>query len=330
MNCIKCGNILSPTDTICPKCNTKVGQSNEVVAPNTNEVPVLLTDTVETPVEEAKIQTPIVDQMNQTAQTTQVKEEPKIEELSEQAPAVTESRSKVEMTPMTIRQGQYNMFRMAIFSFLIIFSITGGVMYGMHAKSLKAVSEEVAIKNSYNVRIGNITYKIPSNYMYTQIENGIEVSDKDETWIADIGPMTVNYNDIRTYAKSISDLYTKYKYKVSEIQTKTLNGREYMTMEVTRDSQSILIAFSNANSTITHLIIVKNKDNTIDYKALEEVANVLNNSKVNDNGVEIRTNEVVLDFATISKSIVNTTVTQKRIAEARQKAAQEKANDKKE
>jgi hypothetical protein len=203
-------------------------------------------------------------------------------------------------------------------------------MYGMHAKSLKAVSEEVALRNSYNVRIGNITYRIPSTYMYTQIDNGIEVSDKDESWIADIGPMTVNYNDIRTYAKSISDTYTRYKYKVSEIQTKTLNNREYMTMEVTRDNQSILIAFSNANATLTHLIIIKNKDNTIDYKALEEVSNVLNDSKVNDNGVEIRTNEVVLDFATISKSIVNTTITQKRIAEAKQKAEAQKANEKKE
>ena len=100
-----------------------------------------------------------------------------------------------------------------------------------------------------------------------------------------------------------------------------------MTMECSRDGQSILIAFASANSTTTHLITVKNKDNTIDYKVLEEIATVLNNSKVNDNGVEIKTEEVTLDFDAISRSIVGTTNYQKRLATIKAQKAKQKTKE---
>lgn len=319
MNCIKCGNNLSPQDTTCPKCNTPVGQStqpvNSPVTENT-DIPVLLPDAVNTPQEEPKVATPIV----QPAPPEVPKEEAPVEELA--SPQET-SRSKVEIKPMERFNKQFNIYKAAFLVLLVVVSIGGGVTFGLHSKSNSAASQELAIKNSYNIRIGDITYKIPGNFVYTQITDGIEVSDVDETWTSDIGPLAVAYADIRTYAKSIQTSYKNYQYKVSEIQTKTLNDREYMTMEVTKDNQSILIAFANATSNMTHLITVKNKDNTIDYKALEDIATILNNSKVNDNGVGIKTPKANLDFNTIKNSIVNTTVTQKRI-EMLQKAQKAK------
>lgn len=349
MNCIKCGNILSPTDTTCPKCNTQVGQLDNQVNTSNPEVPVLLPDVVTTnTVEETKIQTPLVDQMMTTnipvvepvaqpqpqqqpmpqPQEPVVKEEaPQVEELTEDKEVKEESRSKVEMTPMAKTNKQFNFFKVAFMVLLVVVSTGAGITYGMHSKKVDTATQEASLKAGYNVRIGNITYKIPSNFIYTQIENGIEISDENETWIADIGPIAVEYADIRTYAKHIKTTYTKAKFKVSDIQTKTLNNREYMTMECTKGGQSILIAFASANSKTTHLIIVKNKDNTIDYKILEEIATVLNNTKTNDNGVEIKTEDTTLDFATINKSIVGTTTTQKRIAAAKAKAKQEKAKE---
>lgn len=346
MNCIKCGNILSPTDTTCPKCNTQVGQLDNQVNTSNQEVPVLLPDVVTTnTVEETKIQTPLVDQMMTTnipvvQQPVQpqpqpmpqpqgpVKEEAQqVEELTEEKEVKEESRSKVEMTPMAKTNKQFNFFKAAFLVLLVVVSMGAGVTYGMHSNKVATATKEASLKAGYNVRIGNITYKIPSSFIYTQIENGIEISDENETWIADIGPITVEYADIRTYAKHIKTTYTKAKFKVSDIQTKTLNNREYMTMECTKGGQSILIAFASANSKTTHLIIVKNKDNTIDYKILEEIATVLNNTKTNDNGVEIKTNDTTLDFATINKSIVGTTTTQKRIAAAKAKAKQEQTKE---
>ena len=55
---------------------------------------------------------------------------------------------------------------------------------------------------------------------YTQIENGIEVSDYDETWTSDIGPINVAYGDIRTYAKAIKDTYTKYYLVYNKAENK--------------------------------------------------------------------------------------------------------------
>lgn len=336
MNCNKCGNILSPTDTVCPKCNAPVGQVSEPVnaAP---EAPVLLPDVVQTnTVEETKIQTPVVEQMmpkQETAPTPEptiepVKEaEPQVEELSETEEPKQESRSKVELVPQEKFNKQFNFYRAAFLVLLVMFSVGAGVTFGLHGKSIDKASKEAALKAGYNVRIGNITYKIPSNLIYTQIENGIELSDEDETWTSDIGPINVAYVDIRTYAKNIKDTYTKAKFTVSDIQTKTLNDREYMTMECSKGGQSILIAFASANSTTTHLITVKNKDNTIDYKVLEELATVLNNTKTNDNGVEIKAEGKTLDFATINRSIVGTTTTQKRIAEAKAAKARQKTKE---
>lgn len=333
MNCKNCGNPLSPTDTSCPKCNTPVGQLNQPVnATPSEEAPVLLPDVVqENTVEETKIQTPVVDQMMPTepAKEETPKEE-KVEELTENTEVLKpdpNNRSKVELTPMSKVNKQFNFYKAAFLVVLVLFSVGAGVTFGLHSKSLNKASSEAAIKAGYNTRIGNITYRIPSNLIYTHIENGIEVSDYDETWTADIGPITVAYADIRTYAKAIQATYKKYKYKISDIQTKVLNEREYMTMECSRDGQSILIAFASANSTTTHLITVKNKDNTIDYKVLEEIATVLNNSKVNDNGVEIKTEEVTLDFDAISRSIVGTTNYQKRLATIKAQKAKQKTKE---
>ena len=321
MNCSNCGNNLSPQDITCPKCNTPVGQATQQVnnpATENTDVPVLLPDAVNTPQEEPKIETPMVSKPLVSEEP--VKEEKPVEELDTNT---VQSRSKVEIKPMERFNKQFNIYKAAFLVLLVVVSVGGGVTFGLHAKSNSRASEELAIKNSYNIRIGDITYKIPGNFVYTQITDGIEVSNADETWTSDIGPLAVAYADIRTYAKSIQTTYKNYNYKVSEIQTKTLNDREYMTMEVTKDNQSILIAFSNATSNMTHLITVKNKDNTMDYKALESIATILNNSKVNDNGVGIKTPKTNLDFNTIKNSIVNTTVTQKRI-DMMQKAKQAK------
>ena len=326
MNCTKCGNILSPTDTVCPKCNAQVGQVSEPVntAP---EAPVLLPDVVQTnTVEETKIQTPVVDQMMPKQEPTpepapEPAPAPQVEELTEEMPEPKEeSRSKVELISKGKINQQFNFYKAAFLVLLVMFSVGAGVTFGLHGKTIDKASQEAALKAGYNVRIGNITYKIPSNLIYTQIENGIELSDEEETWTSDIGPINVAYVDIRTYAKSIKDTYTKAKFTVSDIQTKTLNDREYMTMECSKNGQSILIAFASANSTTTHLITVKTRDNNIDYKVLEELATVLNNTKTNDNGVEIKTEGKSLDFETINKSIVGTTTTQKRIAQARANA----------
>jgi hypothetical protein len=328
MNCKQCGNILSPTDTACPKCNTPVGQVNEPILEPIPEEPVLIQDTFKpSPVEETKIQTPVIEQMKtveKPAPKPQV-EETTVEELT--VPEAANSKSKVELKPSNKTNQQFNIFKAAFMILLVVISIGGGVTFGLHSRAVNKEAKETAIKTGYNFRIGNITYRIPSNLIYTQIENGIEVSDYDETWTSDIGPINVAYGDIRTYAKAIKDTYTKYKYKVSDIQTKTLNEREFMTMECSRDNQSILIAFASASSTTTHLITIKTKNNNIDYKVLEDLAVILNNTKVNDNGVEIKTEEATLDFETINRSIVNTTVTQKRLAEFKARKAKQKTKE---
>ncbi len=329
MNCKQCGNILSPTDTSCPKCNTPIGQVCEPVLEPIQEEPVLIQDTFKpNTVEDTKIQTPVIDQMKaieKPAPAPEVAQPETIEELT--VPEAANSKSKVELTPAAKMNQQFNIFKAAFMVLLVVVSIGGGVTFGLHSRSVAKEAKVAAIKTGYNVRIGNITYRIPSNLIYTQIENGIEVSDYDETWTSDIGPINVAYGDIRTYAKAIKDTYTKYKYKVSDIQTKTLNEREFMTMECSRDNQSILIAFASASSTTTHLITIKTKNNNIDYKVLEDLAVILNNTKVNDNGVEIKTEEATLDFETINRSIVNTTVTQKRLAEFKARKAKQKTKE---
>ena len=164
------------------------------------------------------------------------------------------------------------------FVVLLIMLITGGITYTLmayqHNKEL-ALQQENAVDTVY---ANGFTYKVPQSLEYKVNNEGLVVSNKEDTWVMSITAKKVAYQSLKADPQTIKTNYENNGCTASNQKNVTLKNREFMTFEVTCNNENTLVVYTKANDEFTYGVDIRNSDNTFDDSQLSTLATILNQS----------------------------------------------------
>jgi len=264
MKCEKCGFENSLEDKFCTKCGNELNTSELQQLPSDNNVEELVIE--EKPVEEKQ---------------EEVQEEKK-EEIPEEV--------NVKVPKKKINLVQY------VAIILVVSLVVGSIVYFSMSVSLKKY-KEVSIKNSpYNeVKLDGFTYKIPQEYSYEKDKDYISITNKDESWIIQLGSTKSSYDTLKSNKAILQEAFLKDGIKASIPKVENINDKEYLTLELDENSKKSLVAYSKFNSMYINVVLVRNINNDYDYDKLEIANSIINNSTFNDEELKIENENYNLD-----------------------------------
>ena len=269
MKCEKCGHENTLEDKFCVKCGNELSTSELQELPSDNKE-----DKVEE-LEEAK------------EETIEPKEEEKKEE---------------EQKPIVIPKKKMNIFQ--YFAIILVVSlIVGGIVYFSMSFSLNKYKELSAKNNAYTeVRLDGFTYKIPQDYSYEKDSDYISITDKDESWIIQIGSTKSSYDILKTNKSMLQQAFAKDGIIASAPKVQNVKDKEYLTLELDENSKKSLVAYSKFNSLYINVVLVRTTNNDFDYDKLEIANKIINDATFNDEEVQIADESFDVD------DVINTTI----------------------
>jgi len=165
------------------------------------------------------------------------------------------------------------------FVVLLIMLITGGITYTLmtyqHNKEL-ALQKESAVDTVYS---NGFTYKVPQSLEYKVNNEGLVVSNKEDTWGMSITAKKVQYQSLKADPQAIKTNYENNGCTASKQKNVTLKNREFMTFEVTCNNENTLVVYTKANEEFTYGVDIRNSDNSFDDSQLSTLATILNQSE---------------------------------------------------
>ena len=146
--------------------------------------------------------------------------------------------------------------------------------------------ENTPSSSSYVVEYGGFKFYIPDNLIY-EIDNNnkaINVSDSDSTWMAQltIGNNTQfqqlkkNTNSLR---QRLLTSISKYSGTVSEAKIETIDGKEFILLEVSYGGRNAIAAFTELNSMTSLAIELVNEDNDYNKDILKNIVPIVKNAE---------------------------------------------------
>lgn len=268
MKCEKCGFENSLEDKFCTKCGNELNASELQQLPSDNNVEELVLE--EKPVEEKQ------------EETVEKVQEEKQEEIPEEV--------NVKVPKKKINLFQY------VAIILVVSLVVGSIVYFSMSVSLKKY-KELSIKNStYNeVKLDGFTYKIPQEYTYEKDKDYISITNKDESWVIQIGSTKSSYDTLKSNKALLQDAFLKDGIKSSVPKVENIKDKEYLTIELDENSKKSLVAYSKFNSMYINVVLVRNINNDYDYDKLEIANSIINNSTFNDEELKIENENYNID-----------------------------------
>ena len=150
--------------------------------------------------------------------------------------------------------------------------------------------EEVEVKET-KVKYNGFVFTINGDYTY-EVNNGtLYVRHPENKWAAVIAITPVSYNAINAGRAAIQANYQKLGYTVNLPEAKTFNSMEFVVVEATKEEESSIFAYSQANNSNTYVVTIKTKDGKANAEILNDVANVLKTGKYEGGTAAIEVNE---------------------------------------
>ena len=279
MKCEKCGNENSIEDKFCTKCGAELTTSELQELPSEKEK-----TNVEDNIEELE--------PNEDETKEELVQEQSIEEIKTEEPVVPKKKT--------------NYFQY-ITILLIVSLIVGGIVYFSMSVSLKKY-QELSIKNSnYNeVKLAGFTYKIPQEYSYEKDSDYVSITDKDESWIIQLGSTKSSYDILKSNKTLLQTTFKNDGIIASVPKIKTIKDKEYLTIELNENNNKSLVAYSKFNSMYLNIVLVRNTNNDYDYDKLEIANKIINNSTFNDEELNVETDSFNLDDIIFTTNKTNT------------------------
>ncbi len=268
MKCEKCGFENSLEDKFCTKCGNELNTSELQQLPSDNNVEELVLE--EKPVEE--------------------KQEETVEEVQEEQQEVIPEEENVKVPKKKINLVQY------VAIILVVSLVVGSIVYFSMSVSLKKY-KELSIKNSTSneVKLDGFTYKIPQEYSYEKDKDYISITNKDESWVIQIGSTKSSYDTLKSNKALLQEAFLKDGIKSSVPKVENIKDKEYLTLELDENSKKSLVAYSKFNSMYINVVLVRNINNDYDYDKLEIANSIINNSTFNDEELKIENENYNID-----------------------------------
>lgn len=298
MNCKKCGYPLTENDQFCKNCGASV---NEVNAQNNvgnlaNEVNAQnnvgnLTNEVNAQDEFNQEISPILKSTPMQEQSINNYQQPMNGYQSNHSPQPIYNQRPKNNNAKPILIGIGVAVLGAIVLFLVLGKSNTGEILGTGSKNNDG--SIVNTNSTYKVKFKGFTFKIPTNLVYEQKEDYIIVGNEEDTWATMIEVFKGSFNQLQANKSQIQSNYQRQGYIASEAIEKTLQGVNYITVELSKNGANYLIGYAKANSMNVIVIDAFNIDNEFDYDLLKKMSSIISTAEFDDTTNNISTFEKI-------------------------------------
>lgn len=241
MNCRNCGSIINLGENMCRNCGTIVGS------------PVQTTPSI------------------QNAQPTQpmMNNQPMNQPVQQMGPVSPMGQPMMNNQPKKNNNGLI----IAVVAIIAVVVIVCAVVLTKDDSSDSSNNNNngtsVAVSTT-KVKYNGYIFNVPSDYMYT-ISNDTLIVGDNTTWQAEILVSNTSYDQIKANRTRLNG-FSSNGITYNNVQTKTYNGTEWITIEVNYNGKNMILAYTKVSASATFGVTVYNKNFVTDYSLLEKVS----------------------------------------------------------
>ncbi len=275
MNCPKCGAMLKPGDAFCTNCGTAVNNSsNNMGGMNNNPINTGMNQQVNSTQPTNNFQQPMPNYNNQ--------------------PNGNYGNVNNNMN----KSNQNNNMIFAIVGIVLLVAIALGVYFFF----IKGKDEDLALSTTaYKVDVAGYTVSIPDDLIYQQQDGDLVIANQDNTWAAMLFIEQTPFSQLKNNMNQLPIILQSQGCTAKTPEIKTIKDVEYLTMEVSKDSENHLVVYAAIDSmNLVGLDIVNIESNDFDYDLLKELTPIVKSIKTASS-----TNAIKSDYNfVLNKSII--------------------------
>ena len=292
MNCSKCGNPITPEDQFCKNCGASTVEMNAQP-----EQPVVQP--------EAPMQPDINTQPEMNAQP-EMSAMPAAQPAAPAQPVAQPATQPTKKSPLPIIIAVVVVFVIVLVGVIVMVvlpMINNRPGNGTGTTNNGGGSQVTPVsKSNYKVSFKQFTFQIPDDLIYEIKENTLLIGDEQNTWAVQLNVYDGNFSTLKDNKSQIHTSLSNDGLNVKPAELKTIEGTEFLTLEVSEGSQSFLYAYAKLNSMKIAGLAVLNQDYTIDYNILNKVASVVSTAQYSESTNSI-SNFKTIDMKPLKKAI---------------------------
>lgn len=165
--------------------------------------------------------------------------------------------------------------------------------------------------STYTVNLGEFELYVPDHLVY-QVDttsNSMMLGNEDDTWIVQFAVYTLPYDLLKQTGDMLKSTaeqqFADSNTTISDPYIETIDGVEYIIIEVTDGDETMLIAYTQLNSTYSAMIMVSSEDD-LGKEALKEISPIFSTANYvgEASHIEANTNVNMSDIKKIFESLV--------------------------
>ena len=141
-------------------------------------------------------------------------------------------------------------------------------------------ADTISNNGADTIKYKNFKFKKLNGYTYKVGTESLLVGNNDV--IYSIGVYEAEYSKIKNSKEELMQEINNQGYIIENLQVKTVNNKELITMEASANNRSIIMTITKATTGITFMAAAAVPTYVIDYTTLDGLVEVLNNTSYSD------------------------------------------------
>lgn len=183
---------------------------------------------------------------------------------------------------------------------ILILAIGGILLYFAlpEIKTILGINEDnnnntnIPVKTTNTIYYQGYSLELPNNYKFLIGTKYLTITNSGETWALTVKIIDKDYDQIMDMKDDITEMYSSSNITLSNMSEKTINNKDFITMELEKNATKFLLALTKYNDKIfVFSLNDRNNANGYNYNVLESMVPVILNTKQVDQTTVFYSNE---------------------------------------
>lgn len=144
----------------------------------------------------------------------------------------------------------------------------------------------VSNTSTYKVSFGGFTFEIPDTLTYEVQSNSLLFGN--DTWAASLMMQQGDFNTLKSNRSKMKSKIESAGYTAKNAELKTINKREYITMEVSYSGENVIYVYTKGNNSYVFGVALYNIDNTYDYEPINEITSIFDSAVYSGSSMSVK------------------------------------------